>query len=193
MEQFQRLNREFDQSVRCDSLNTTEVHPWSGIFKHSGMNRSTVTIRSTETTRTQARWHAYTRITDVYDSASTHTPVTVTFSVTAYAAEPFQRARSDGRTPSLGQLCSWLVTIWFVLLRHFMAPPAVMMVRAAIVAVLLMQCCNVILAARPLLDAGGDDDGRWLGQGGAGSLIMQVLKGPCHSGGWHNPNHHGCP
>ncbi|KAL6901797.1 hypothetical protein ACP4OV_004673 [Aristida adscensionis] len=50
---------------------------------------------------------------------------------------------------------------------------AATMARAAVVALLLMQCCSVILAARPLLDGG-----RWLGQGGAGTLIMQVLNGP---------------
>ncbi|KAK3148296.1 hypothetical protein QOZ80_3BG0293270 [Eleusine coracana subsp. coracana] len=55
-----------------------------------------------------------------------------------------------------------------------MAPMA-MIARAMVVAVLLMQCCNVILAARPLLDA-AEDSGRWLGHGGAGSLILQVLQ-----------------
>ena len=72
-----------------------------------------------------------------------------------------------------------------------MAPTTATMVRAAVVAVLLMQCCNVILAARPLLDAGGDG-GSWLGQGAAGSLIMQVLSGRCNKNDWNDPNHPKC-
>ncbi|KAL6660077.1 hypothetical protein ACP70R_002199 [Stipagrostis hirtigluma subsp. patula] len=77
-----------------------------------------------------------------------------------------------------------------------MAPTTMtaMMVKAIVVAVLLMQCCNVIVAARPLPDAAAGDGSRWPGQGGAGTLIMQALKG-CpgggNPGGWHDPKHPG--
>ncbi|KAL6660076.1 hypothetical protein ACP70R_002198 [Stipagrostis hirtigluma subsp. patula] len=68
---------------------------------------------------------------------------------------------------------------------------AMTMARAMVVAVLLMQCCNVILAARPLPDAAAGDGGRWLGHGGAGALIMQILDGPGGGNGcdWHDPSH----
>ncbi|KAL6901799.1 hypothetical protein ACP4OV_004675 [Aristida adscensionis] len=76
-----------------------------------------------------------------------------------------------------------------------MARTTAMLVRAAVVAVLLMQCCSVTLAARPLQDAAAEGGaGGWLGLGGAGTLIMQVLNGPgcVNCNGWHGKHPPNC-